>query len=445
MSDNFIPKEALDYIKNKNLKVGFSYKDVWNEEHATAFTVAKAMQIDVLSDLKKAVEKAIEDGQSFETFKENIKPTLQQKGWWGKKKMTDPLTGEVIDAQLGSDRRLKVIFNTNARNAYQKGKYDRGMESDLHPYFIYRIGSSAHHRPEHVSWDGLILPKNDPWWDAHYPQKEYGCNCITYAISETRKKKYENKGIRIPATADGSDPGGILRVQTQAPKTTYRNYYNERKGTIERIPNGVAPGFNWSIGKTRRNTPIVNSCIKKTKDKIPEQFEAVAKSLMTNSATKAAHVDFIDKAINRKLDKKYITPVGFFDLKSAKALEKQGIVIGDHNLIMLEAGLVQSAKYSVRHAAAGNAPDMFDWYNLIDYLIDAEIYYDGIGLIFLKKKTESKYMKIAVDISMKNKGHRGVAMLLPKIDTMYELDISTDSDMGMNEFRRITTKLKKIR
>ena len=124
MSDNFIPKEALDYIKNKNLKVGFSYKDVWNEEHATAFTVAKAMQIDVLSDLKKAVEKAIEDGQSFETFKENIKPTLQQKGWWGKKKMTDPLTGEVIDAQLGSDRRLKVIFNTNARNAYQKGKYD---------------------------------------------------------------------------------------------------------------------------------------------------------------------------------------------------------------------------------------------------------------------------------------------------------------------------------
>ena len=50
MSDNFIPKEALDYIKNKSLKVGFSYKDVWNEEHATAFTVAKAMQIDVLSD-----------------------------------------------------------------------------------------------------------------------------------------------------------------------------------------------------------------------------------------------------------------------------------------------------------------------------------------------------------------------------------------------------------
>jgi hypothetical protein len=44
-----IPKEALAYLKNKKLQPGFSYKDVWHEEHATAFTVAKAMQLDVLS------------------------------------------------------------------------------------------------------------------------------------------------------------------------------------------------------------------------------------------------------------------------------------------------------------------------------------------------------------------------------------------------------------
>ena len=41
MADEIIPNAALNYIKDKKLKVGFSYKDVWNEEHATAFTVAK--------------------------------------------------------------------------------------------------------------------------------------------------------------------------------------------------------------------------------------------------------------------------------------------------------------------------------------------------------------------------------------------------------------------
>ena len=69
MSDKFVPKEALAYVKNKTLKVSFSYKDVWHEEHATAFTVAKAMQVDVLSDMKKALEKAIEDGNHLSISK----------------------------------------------------------------------------------------------------------------------------------------------------------------------------------------------------------------------------------------------------------------------------------------------------------------------------------------------------------------------------------------
>jgi uncharacterized protein with gpF-like domain len=81
MSD-FIPKAALDYIKNKKLQTGFSYKDVWNEEHAACFTVAKAIQLDVLSDFHTAVTKAVEKGLSFESFKKEIKPVLQQKGWW---------------------------------------------------------------------------------------------------------------------------------------------------------------------------------------------------------------------------------------------------------------------------------------------------------------------------------------------------------------------------
>jgi uncharacterized protein with gpF-like domain len=176
---DFIPKEALDFIKNKSLKVGFSYKDVWHEEHATAFTVAKAMQLDVLSDLHNAVTQAVEKGQSFDSFKKNIKPVLQQKGWWGRKNMTDPLTGKTVDAQLGSDRRLKTIYRVNMRSAYQKGQYDRTMESDLHPYLMYRIGPSINHRPDHESWDGLVLPKDDAWWDAHLPPNGWGCQCYT--------------------------------------------------------------------------------------------------------------------------------------------------------------------------------------------------------------------------------------------------------------------------
>jgi hypothetical protein len=245
---DFIPQAALDYIKSKSLKAGFSYKDVWHEEHATAFTVAKAMQLDVLSDLHNAVIKAVESGESFDTFRKNIAPILQQKGWWGKKEMTDPLTGKTAAAQLGSGRRLKTIYRVNMRSAYQKGQYERTMASDLHPYLMYRIGPSLNHRPEHAAWDGLILPKTDPWWDAHFPPNGWGCKCYTRAVSEARKKQYEENGVPVPPGANGTG-GGTLNIKTEAPPVKHAAYFNERKGTVEKVPEGIDPAFNWNAGK----------------------------------------------------------------------------------------------------------------------------------------------------------------------------------------------------
>jgi hypothetical protein len=249
---DIVPREALAYLKNKNLKAGFSYKDVWNEEHATAFTVAKAMQLDVLSDLHTAVVDAMEKGQSFESFKKNITPLLQQKGWWGKKEMTDPLTGKTVNAQLGSDRRLKTIYRVNMRSAYQKGQYDRTMASDIHPYLMYRIGPSVNHREDHQSWDGLILPKDDPFWDSHFPPNGWGCKCYTRAVTEVRKKQYEENGIPTAPRLDGTG-GGNVPAKTQAPPVKYKTYFNERKGTVEQVPEGVDPAFNWNQGKAARD------------------------------------------------------------------------------------------------------------------------------------------------------------------------------------------------
>ncbi|UKI55503.1 MAG: hypothetical protein L6V90_13100 [Treponema succinifaciens] len=189
MADRLIPRQALEYIRNKKLRPAFSYKDVWNEEHATAFTVAKAMQLDVLSDIKGAVEKAIENGTTFEQFKKELKPTLMQKGWWGKKKMTDPLSGETIAAQLGSD---------------------------LHPYLMYRIGPSLRHREQHVRWNNLIRPKDDPIWNYIFPPNGYGCKCYTVAVTEARKQKYECDGV--PAYDPGARKTVRVPVHTEAPK-----------------------------------------------------------------------------------------------------------------------------------------------------------------------------------------------------------------------------------
>ena len=438
-----IPQEALAYIKNKNLKVGFSYKDVWNEEHAASFTVAKAMQLDVLSDMHNAVIQAVEKGQSFETFKKNLKPTLQQKGWWGRKEMTDPLTGRTVDAQLGSDRRLKTIFNVNMRSAYQKGQYDRTMESDLHPYLMYRIGPSVKHRQDHESWDGFILPKNDPFWDSHFPPNGWGCKCYTRAVTESQRKKYEAEGIPVPPRADGSG-GGTLRIKTEAPPDTYRSFFNERTGTLERIPKGISPGFNWNQGNARRSTAALEQLVQKTQDKAPEQFDSIINSVLKSQANKNDFYGFVEDAIERKQDRQHSAAVGVLDSKITQFLLGKKINLSKNPVIILESRLVNAKKYTVRHTRMGNAPSKEDWYNLLDWLMDAPIFWDGKGLIYLAKISDSRYMKIAVDVSLKNKAYQGVRLALPKVDTMYLLDISTDSTMGIEEFNRIM-RMEKIR
>lgn len=77
--------------------------------------------------------------------------------------MADPLTGEAKTVQLGSPRRLKVVYDTNLRQAHAEGQWVRIQEDkDALP-------PSAHERKEHKAWDGLVLPVDDPWWRSHYP------------------------------------------------------------------------------------------------------------------------------------------------------------------------------------------------------------------------------------------------------------------------------------
>jgi hypothetical protein len=440
---DIIPKVALDYIKNKNLKVGFSYKDVWNEEHATAFTVAKAMQIDVLSDLHNAGIQAVEKGQSFESFKKNIKLTLQQKGWWGRKEMTDPLTGKTVDAQLGSDRRLKTIYNVNMRSAYQKGQYDRTMQSDLHPYLMYRIGPSVKHREEHERWDGIVLPKDDPFWDSHFPPNGWGCKCYTRAITESQRKKYEAEGIAVPQRADGTG-GGKIRIKTEAPPDTYRSFFNERTGTLESIPKGISPGFNWNQAKPNRGTAALEQLVQKTQEKTPEQLKDIINSVLKSQANKNNFYGFIEDALERKQDRQHLVAVGVLDSKITQFLLDKKINLSKNSVIMLESKLVNGYKYTGKHTRLGNAPSKNDWYNLIDWLMDASIFWDGKGLIYLARISDSRYMKIAVDVGLKTKAYQGIKFPLPKIDTLYLLDLAQEGDRGSNEFNRIM-RMEKIR
>jgi hypothetical protein len=81
-----------------------------------------------------------------------------------------------------------VIYQTNMATSYAAGRFKQLSDPDLLkilPYWQYHHNDSVMHpRPLHVSWDGLTLPPDHPFWDTHFPPNGWGCQCWVSAVSQ---------------------------------------------------------------------------------------------------------------------------------------------------------------------------------------------------------------------------------------------------------------------
>lgn len=228
------PEEALRFFREKGLAASFDWRDVFQEEHAHAFTVAKGMTRDVLETIRAAVDAAIKEGLTIDQFRERLQPLLEQQGWWGKRVMADPLTGELQTVQLGSPRRLRTIFDVNLRSAYAAGRWQRVEQTkSAFPYLRYVQIKRPTERPEHALWHGTVLPVDHPWIDQHYPPCGWGCECRMMQVSERQLKRHGWTVGPVP------------------PSLPARKWRNPRTGETVVIEGGIDPGFGFNVGKAR--------------------------------------------------------------------------------------------------------------------------------------------------------------------------------------------------
>jgi len=234
------PREAIDYLRRKRVRTGFSYEDVWAQEHSMAFTVAKMMDVDLLRDVQRSLITAQQQGKPFEQWRKEMEGVMAKRGWWGEKEVIDPKTGKTVKAQLGSSRRLETIWRVNMGQASQAGIWERGSRSSSHPYILYRLGPSQVHREQHERWNGLLLPKEDPFWKTAFPRNGWGCKCTTRFVSRAQAERYRRKGL----------PGGG-KPQEKAPALKRMTYTNTRTGEVRQGFEGIDPGFEYNPGEGR--------------------------------------------------------------------------------------------------------------------------------------------------------------------------------------------------
>ena len=281
---NVPPVEAIEHFRSKRNHVAFDWRDTDAAYHLRSFTVAKAMRLDILGDIRGAVDSAISEGITFEMFRERLEPTLRKKGWWGRQEMIDPITNQRRLVQLGSRRRLRIIFDTNIRMATARGRWQRFERTQRFlPYLRYVAVLDARSRPEHMAWHDTVLPINHPFWRTHAPPNGWNCRCILTALSERDLERYN------------------LKVSPD-PVVSTRPWTNKRTGEIVQVPRGIDPGFQHNVG----TLDVVNEA----QDVLARKTAAAAPDI-----AKAAKVMELDDYIveGRVLRKRLVAQAGSVD------------------------------------------------------------------------------------------------------------------------------------
>lgn len=273
---NLPPEEAIQYFLDKKYHVGFDWRDTAAEQHVKSFTVAKMMEVDLLSDVRSALDHAIADGTTYEQFREEIEPTLRKRGWWGQQERMDPKTGETRTVQLGSPRRLETIFQVNVRTAYAEGAWQRiERVAEARPYLRYVATLDSKTRPQHRAWHGLILPVDHPFWETHYPPNGWRCRC---SVTQWSEDDLEEHGWQV-----SPDPQ-ILELP----------WKNQRTGKTVQVPVGIDPGWQHNVGKTSQRVRMRERLIDKVRA-WPEIADAALEARVRDFESRG-FVDFIQNA-----------------------------------------------------------------------------------------------------------------------------------------------------
>jgi len=188
-------KEALEYWK---LKVPVNQSEFYGlseQYRVNAFTVSGLGSMDLILDMYKSLENALQNGTSLGEWKKSYSSLWEQKGWTGK-----------------SAWRVDNIFRTNIQTAYNVGRYKQMQRVvEIRPYWMYDAVNDSRTRPTHYALNLKVFPHDHEFWDIFYPPNGFRCRCTVQTLS---KRQVEQRELQI----EKLNPYGGL-IEPVDPKT----------------------------------------------------------------------------------------------------------------------------------------------------------------------------------------------------------------------------------
>lgn len=335
------PAAALAYFRRKGYAITWDYRDLEEKSHAIAMTVAKALRVDLLQDIRSAVDRAIADGQTLEEFRRGLEPTLKAKGWWGRQVVVDSQGGARV-AQLGSPWRLATIYRTNLQSAFMAGRYALMKENESdRPYWMYVAIMDGKTRPAHAALNGRVLRSDDGFWRHFYPPNGYNCRCRVRALSSA---DLEARGLKVSRSSGHiKEEVGVDRDGVEYPTAWVK---------LPGMSQGVRPdqgfGFNPGAQAMKRFTPPPVDELNPFYVKLPQTLPPGAQAPRLPVATRVdPTMQLGDELSAREVAERFLADFGATLEREVTFLDVMGepIVIGSR-MVTNADGTLKSTKGS---------------------------------------------------------------------------------------------------
>ena len=283
----FVKKEVHDQIANRSAKarVSWNWYDTWHEEHHRAFVVAKLCKADLLQEVHDSLQKAIDEGQTFEEWRKEIQPKLEGR-WLGKTEgelwdemeeedkkrlkeqakeegRPDPEpTGKQRDKEI-TPKRLETIYRTNMKVAHVAGQYQSLIDkAELYPYWQYHTQEDDRVRGSHAVLNNKVFRYDDPFWDTHFPPNGWRCRCYVLSLNERGLKR---QGLSTDDVIDSSKLK--TREDESAGGHTKLTYIIDGKDA------STADGWNYNPGKIQNIDSVAKDKIDGYDPELGKQVE----------------------------------------------------------------------------------------------------------------------------------------------------------------------------
>lgn len=151
-------EEAISLIRGKAVVTRTVFDGLLPELRGRAFTVT-----------------GIEDAATLQRIRDTIADLPQGSVWQEVKgNLVDELAPYLGD---GAERRAELLLRTHAFQAFQASNWRVAQEDEDTTHLQYLATEDDNVRDSHLALNGLILPKDDPFWAKHFPPWEWGCRC----------------------------------------------------------------------------------------------------------------------------------------------------------------------------------------------------------------------------------------------------------------------------